>query len=159
MSSLPIDTSPSHHLHPEKSALTRSKSDSNLQRRPTWAKKVRDEMAALKDRKYPTEANVLKRTLAATRYRYTQRIIQDIPFYPVSAMASIRDFYNNEKMSYRVGSLVNSNIVPTLVKSKSSSRILEIKSMRQHLKLNAISSQIAKLNQLVNESQSDSLIS
>ena len=133
-------------------------------RRPTWAKKVKDEMIQLKEsknsynpRNYP-ELDLLRSTLSKTRYRYQSSGTENIPNYPFRAMQSLREFYNNEKNSYRVGSLFNSNIIPTLVKSKSTSRILEIKSFRQNLRLGAISEQINTLNRLVNESCDSNLI-
>lgn len=81
---------------------------SSTNRRPTWAKKVRDEMYELKEKakSRSPEADKLRNSLKQYRYRYNSTDVQNIPQYPLGAMYNLREFYANEKQSYRQGSLL-----------------------------------------------------
>lgn len=135
-----------------------------IPRRQSWAAKVRTDLLKTKEkaRTPKLEEKRLRTTLHNYRYKYGDRYtsVDNIDFYPSKNMQQIKnEFYLNERNSYRMGTLFNSNIIPSLIKSQSTTRMLEIKSFRQSLRLGAIGEQIDLLNNLIQiqEEQEDNV--
>jgi len=97
------------------------------------------------------ESQKLRDDLNRLRIKFNERSLKDIDNYPINSMQLVQTILVNDRHSYKVGSLFNSHILPTLLKARSKARLHEIRSFRQQLRSGAISEQIQILQSTLND--------
>jgi len=132
----------------------RKDDEPKIPRKTTLATICRDRMKEMIEEnknKWQHGNNCLKDFLNKFHYKYDESILSNIPNYPLDSIPQISEILSREQASYKIGTIFNSHTLPSLLKSKSKSRVLEIRELRQQLRLGAIGEQIAILNNLVND--------
>ena len=74
-------------------------------------------------------------------------------------MKLILTIYQNDRHSYKVGTLFNSHILPSLLKARGKARLNEIRSFRQQLRLGAIREQLSVLQGTLNTDPKEMIVS
>jgi hypothetical protein len=123
-------------------------------KRKTLAVQARDEMKELliKHTKKTPEQENLQETLKRLRYKFRlptannkQGLKTGLDLYPAANQDMILTILKNDRHSYKVGTLFNSHILPSLMKARGKARLNEIRSFRQQLRLGAIREQLSVL--------------
>jgi len=123
-------------------------------KRKTLAVQARDEMKELliKHTKKTPEQESLQETLKRLRYKFRAPTANNkqgqkngLEYYPAGTQQLILTIFQNDRHSYKVGTLFNSHILPSLMKARGKARLNEIRSFRQQLRLGAIREQLSVL--------------
>ena len=130
-----------------------SEENEPVKRRKTIVSETIDELKKKLDKsKQATPETLLARQhLEEYKYRYNAKISK-MPNYPSETMKMMLNTLQNERQDYRVGSLFNSKLLPSIFKSRSATRAMEIKGFRQKFRIAAIGEQMSLLRQTLRES-------
>jgi len=143
----------SHQVQQQQIAIQPIPVEPSRPRRETLARQAKKELVELVNlhKTQTPEQQRLREDLARLRIKFNERALKDIDNYPINSMQLVQTILVNDRHSYKIGSLFNSHILPTLLKARSRARLHEIRSFRQQLRSGAISEQIQILQATLND--------